>query len=167
MDEPTSISHYPNGMIAAYRWERNRKPFGNEFHRLDGPAFIQLNKDGSVSVKQWFVNGKLHRGDGPAEVYYYLNGQVGLEAWWINGQQHRIDGPAEIQSGSNGEIARQEWFINGMNFRPDQPHLLAIDLVRRFGFVPQYEKTFLATFGLTEEDIDKVTKTACLIDGLR
>jgi hypothetical protein len=46
----------------------------NQFHRLDGPAYIK--KDGS---QYWYVNGKYHRLDGPAYI-----GRDGSQYWYIN-----------------------------------------------------------------------------------
>jgi hypothetical protein len=57
-----------------------------QFHRLDGPAF--MNDKG---MEEWWVEGKLHRLDGPA--VSYPNGE---RTWAVKGKKHRLDGPATI-----------------------------------------------------------------------
>jgi hypothetical protein len=60
-------------------------------------------------------NGKLHRIDGPASVEYNSDGSR-TEKWYKNGLLHRIDGPARIEYLSNGDRC-EEWFNEGKRYR--------------------------------------------------
>ena len=72
-------------------WENKN----GELHRLDGPAYEDLN-----GTKEWHQNGKLHRLDGPA-----IEGTNGDKRWYQNGRLHRSDGPAIERSKGIGK----EW----------------------------------------------------------
>jgi hypothetical protein len=53
------------------------------FHRLDGPAYIQYNGDGSVAFEDYAINGQWHRIDGPAYIEYNKRGSIFYEAYYL------------------------------------------------------------------------------------
>lgn len=53
-------------------------------HRVDCPAMIGYNIDGSIKYEDYYQNDLLHRLDGPAKCDYVEN--PGKE-YWINGKQ--------------------------------------------------------------------------------
>jgi hypothetical protein len=57
-------------------WECYR--LNGEYHRdsREGPAIIQRDPDGQISVESYFWRGKQHRPDGPAEIAYFSNGVI-------------------------------------------------------------------------------------------
>ena len=58
------------------------------FHRLDGPAVLYYNKDGSIGSVKYYINGENHREDGPAIIHYNKDGSVNKEIYYINGIQY-------------------------------------------------------------------------------
>ena len=76
-----------------------------EYHRLDGPAYI--NSDGD---KEWYINDKLHRVDGPS--VEWVDGE---KHWYLNGKLHRLDGPAvESNDGT------KQWCLNGKYYTEEE-----------------------------------------------
>ena len=65
----------------------------------------------TLTLTQYYYDGKLHREDGPAVEY-----ATGTKEWWQHGLQHRLDGPAvEL---SNGD---KVWWQDGKIHRLDGP----------------------------------------------
>jgi hypothetical protein len=115
------------------KWTRyNPDTRKHEFHRLNGPAFIDQygNKEyyidgvrnrkkgptfvGIHGQKKWHVDGVLHREDGPAVIGWSKN-----EEYYINGKLHREDGPAVIYGPDN-----KEWYYEGQLHRLDGPAII-------------------------------------------
>jgi len=94
-EEDLTCSKCEINSLGTKRW----KNWAGEYHRLDGPAFEDL--DGN---KEWFKNGLRHREDGPA-----IEWMSGDKYWLINGKYHREDGPAiEYASGD------KTYWLNGI-----------------------------------------------------
>jgi hypothetical protein len=85
-------------MITTLLGDKIWKNSENQFHRIDGPAIIQV--DGS---NVWYLNGERHRDGGPA-----VDWVNGYKEWWVQGIRHREDGPAVIWM--NGYL---EWYYHG------------------------------------------------------
>ena len=58
----------------------------NEYHRLDGPAYIKYNEDGLIFTQIWYVNGLRHRTDGPAVICYNEDGTIEKESYYLDGK---------------------------------------------------------------------------------
>jgi len=102
-----SIFYYSDGT------KSNKFDCSKMIHRLDGPAEIWYNKDGSIQSEEYVINNELHRDNGPAYIQYSKNGSICYEAYYTNGEAHRLDGPAEIWYNKNKTIQSKEWWING------------------------------------------------------
>jgi len=44
------------------------------WHRDDGPAYIEYDKNGKIMIEEWCQNDKIHRIGGPAYIEYDKNG---------------------------------------------------------------------------------------------
>ena len=53
----------------------------HQYHRLDGPAVIIYNKEGTIIQELWFKDGLQHRVDGPASINYISN----TKSYYLNG----------------------------------------------------------------------------------
>lgn len=88
------MTEVPGGQITIYQY----KNADGVLHRDgDQPAFVSVNKDLGVTIKQWFTNGVNVRGNGerpetegskPATVTVLLDGRVRRE--WNNDRGERI-----------------------------------------------------------------------------
>jgi hypothetical protein len=56
-------------------------------HRLDGPARIAWNKNGTLKHELWYFFSKLHRDDGPAFIVYGKNNNEIFKEWYIHGEK--------------------------------------------------------------------------------
>lgn len=74
-------TYHNNGNIKAEYWVVD-----SQWHRLDGPAFIEHYEDGNIMYEEWRVNGITHRIDGPACIWYdeNINGMVEAETWYVH-----------------------------------------------------------------------------------
>lgn len=79
---------------------------GDELHRVDGPAVIQVN-----GYQAWYLNDTIHRDDGPAVIW-----PDGSKAWYRIGQLHRVGGPATIWADGS-----EAWYQFGQFHRTDGP----------------------------------------------
>ena len=59
------------------------------YHRIDGPAIIWYNQDGSVECEYYHVNNKRHRLDGPAQIWYHEDGSVKDGFYYINNKEYK------------------------------------------------------------------------------
>jgi hypothetical protein len=57
-----------------------------DFHRSDGPAFIQYSNGGLVDFEYWFIHGYSHREDGPADIEYYMSDRSVNKRWFLWGR---------------------------------------------------------------------------------
>ena len=57
-------------------------------HRIDSPAMIWYDKDGSVWREYYYINDKCHRIDGPAIIWYDKDGSVRREYYYINNKPY-------------------------------------------------------------------------------
>ncbi|WP_274630779.1 hypothetical protein [Arvimicrobium flavum] len=84
-------------------------------HREGAPAFLLRDATtGVVTTEGWYANGVLHRTDGgPAAIVRDPNGTTTYQAWAEAGQFHRKDAPAKILTRSDGELLSEQWFTRG------------------------------------------------------
>ena len=80
MNKP-EIIYYDNGQ----KWYEKYYNDKGEYHREDGPAITEWNKNGQKDVDFYSINGFYHREDGPAIICWNNNGQIKSEEYWING----------------------------------------------------------------------------------
>lgn len=89
--------YYEESNLILEEWYKNGKR-----HREDGPAYIEYYRDGVISEKKWYIEGKLVRFydyfdsrnlDEDDNIYY-----ISYSTIWYNenGEKHREDGPADI-----------------------------------------------------------------------
>lgn len=92
----------------------------NQIHKVNGPAYVEYNKNNTIKILAWFQDGKKHKEDGPAFIYY-KNGIEYCTEWYQLGLRHRTDGPAYIRCNSEAkyEIKYEAWFIQGQRHRTD------------------------------------------------
>jgi hypothetical protein len=113
--EKESILYWPDtAQIKTKTWYNEN----NQIHKIDGPAYIEYNKNNTIKIMGWFQNGKKHNINGPAFIYFNNNIQYCTE-WYQFGIRHRIDGPAYIRQTPNTKY--ESWFIHGKRDRKDGP----------------------------------------------
>ena len=78
---------------------------------MDNPQRTYYDS-GKIWREEYWVNGNYHRSDGPAYIEWYENGQKKYEAYWTHGTWHRADGPAFTWWYSTGEIIEQHFYLN-------------------------------------------------------
>lgn len=80
---------------------------------MDNPR-IEYYKNGNVKNRRWVDEyEQYHRINGPAYIEYYDNNDIKYECWWLNGKSHRFGGPAYISFNNRGTIISSTWFIYG------------------------------------------------------
>jgi hypothetical protein len=78
--EPLAV-YRPDGTLKSEWW------FGADgAHRIDGPACIHHNRDGS-RVEHWYLHHRRHRTSGPAIIEWMKDGGVRRARWWIGGKE--------------------------------------------------------------------------------
>lgn len=83
-------------------------------NNLNGPAYIQYFKNGSICEVLYYVNGNLHRKNGPAHIQYDYKQSIIHEEYHIYGMLHNEHGPAIIKYYKNQTY--KEYFLNGKMF---------------------------------------------------
>jgi hypothetical protein len=56
---------------------------GEDFHKIDGPAYILYREDGSKSSEAYYVKRERHREDGPAVLWYDKERNVDMLQFWV------------------------------------------------------------------------------------
>jgi len=81
-----------------------------------GPACIIFSENGTITWKQWILDGKLHRdeGAGPQFVSYSDDGTKIKEQYHTNGVCTRKDGPSKICWSLSGEITNEVYHVDGI-----------------------------------------------------
>jgi len=67
------------------KWYKN-----DEYHRLNGPAFICNNE-----YRAWYIDGSYHRLDGPAREWF-AGAFAGLTEWYYHGEQIKCKNQKEF-----------------------------------------------------------------------
>jgi hypothetical protein len=108
-----TIDRYSGGE-SVYRWcLKCMYGYSIRYHRLDGPAVICYNPDGSKNYEEWYFNGLRHRSVqpgvimGPSYIEYCDNVEI-FKIWYYRHLCHRIDGPAIIRSDGS-----EVWYLDG------------------------------------------------------
>lgn len=81
-------------------------------HRLDGPAYVEIFRNGN-RIEEWWVDGKKHRIGKPA----VINTREKVVEYWENGKRHRVGGPAYISKSDGIRL----WYLYGQLHRTDGP----------------------------------------------
>lgn len=89
-------------------------------HRVDGPAIVSYNEDGSISTEEYWQDNQKHRDGAPAQIYYNTSGEVRVEAWYQHGELHREGAPAQSSYQDSGHES-YNWYLNGKKHRLDGP----------------------------------------------
>ena len=71
----------------SYREIYHKKGDKDYWHKVDGPAYIAYNPDGSIQYEEYWINNQRHRVDGPACIDYNPDGSIRCEEYWINGEE--------------------------------------------------------------------------------
>lgn len=101
---------FPDGSKSIETWNDGD---GN-YHREDGPAYIQYYSNGKVMKEKWYTHGVLHSDTTPSIKMYHTNGELNGIIWYTHGVLHREDGPALIRYENKISIS-EGWFLNGIN----------------------------------------------------
>lgn len=101
------------------------------FHRINGPAVIEWNVNGTLKCEKWFQFDSLHNVNGPA-IKLYEDGTCTEEYWYYENRKHRLDGPAYTKY-LNG-ISYSSWWVNDKCVDTDVNELIAY-----FVLPPKYE----------------------------
>ncbi|HHY79801.1 MAG TPA: hypothetical protein GX516_05495 [Thermoanaerobacter sp.] len=72
-----------------------------------------IKMDGFLKYKIWFKGQEYHKEDGPAFIEYYFTGAVKSRVYLVNGKLHRENGPAIEKYAPNGSLVKKEYFLNG------------------------------------------------------
>ena len=118
--------HRENDLPAVIRYTRDGSVsekawfINGKYHRIGDPARIDYITYGSIGGKYWFQNGKRHNLDGPAFMFYYKNKNIGETIWFQNGKRHRIGGPAQTWYVRDGSIEKNFWYINGKKYTEEE-----------------------------------------------
>lgn len=108
--------------IMTHLWYKNDSKL---LHREDGPAVIEVNKNGVILSQKWFKNGVEYNIPSPAsKVTFHPNGEKSTERWFVNEKRHRLDGPAVIKYFSNGIKASEVWYKDDMIYRDTLPTII-------------------------------------------
>ena len=77
-----NVRHYGNGNIANELWDKE----GDDryWHREYGPAYTEYYVTGEKELEEWWVEDKLHRIDGPARIFYNIDGTIWFQDYYIN-----------------------------------------------------------------------------------
>ena len=80
-----SISYRDNGTIRCEWWHKE----GDEYYynKEDGPAYTWYYDTGEKKHEEWWVADKLHKLDGPACINYNKDGTIDKEWYCINGEE--------------------------------------------------------------------------------
>jgi hypothetical protein len=77
-------------------------------HRVGGPATIVYYEDSDqISYESWIQNNQYHREDGPAYIEYHMNGKPARIDYYINDYFCRLDGPAHTIYDEIGNICKE------------------------------------------------------------
>ena len=70
----------------------------NQFHRIDGPAYIDYDENGNLLYEAYYINGIPFRENNlPNHIHYYEYDNIAMEVWWNERtQKHNEHGPARI-----------------------------------------------------------------------
>ncbi len=74
-----TISIYSDRGLINEQWIIN-----GELHRINGPAFVNVQPNGSV-IEKYYEHNKLHRKKGPAVIIYNVHDDPITQEWWTNG----------------------------------------------------------------------------------
>ena len=83
MEPKVKREYWDNGNIRREDWTL---PNG-KYHREDGPAMILYYENGNKEREQWSNNDKCHREYKPAQTWYNKDGSIALVRYWINGKE--------------------------------------------------------------------------------
>lgn len=70
--DPSFVYYYPSGQISCQIW----KDAGGNFHRIDGPAYIEYSSDGVVLEENWLIDDFEHRVVYPAIIKWNEQGEI-------------------------------------------------------------------------------------------
>jgi len=80
-----SVRYCDNGIMAYEHWHREDNRYYH--HREDGPAYIEYWKSVERIYEAWYINNKRHRIDGPARIYYNPDGTIYKNYYYISGER--------------------------------------------------------------------------------
>ena len=77
-----------------------------------GVIHTKVYRDGSLWYEKYELNGDYHREDGPAFIEYNRDGSIHWESYWSNDERHREDGPAWINYHRDGSLRKESYYLN-------------------------------------------------------